>query len=416
MFDTHITENTSIVSPSFKFLNMNGLIVLNCHLDSKGPNILNKETETSEEKRVITFFSNNLASLGDSIENVDVIVGDTNVTVSKSSNKEQLSRDTLLEYILKGITAKYDPDPNESDITKKKKSWILITSSTKINKIRSGFLLLNNQMYKANNPETIEEDGTIIAIRIDNTKLDLLADNYCNLNFGKKWHVCYKNIANDLYTHLPSNSPTVDQDVNFLDFTNPIMDANAMPNDTIFIDHSVVAVSKNALFELTNISPPEPETIKWKNLVVLNLGSIINSNNPWKLNLLQGEDTLSKIEKADSWLFSKMLSHLTYNSPRSEISEYSKYNGSMFGELPFRKGMIDDFAKAMSTVHLYLENEIPTIFPKIQLPSKGGYHKTKKFKTRKIKKYKTRKIKTKKRKMKNKINTRKMNKRKTYKY
>lgn len=444
LFDINHTKSDYVTMPGVKIINANGITILNCHLDSKGPNLYIKSPNVWS-KNVTNFLVNQLPPYNLN-SNIDVIVGDTNITVSKSNKgNDVFDRKKLLETIIEGITERYPPDISEPKGIEK--SWVLISSSVKINKIRSGFLLLNNQMYKANNPETIEEDGTIIAIRSYTNRLKLLlTPEYCNINFGKKSHICYKNKYSSGFTHIIQ--PMEANPINFLQF-NKIDDCmhntTFMPNDSVFIDHSVVAVSKKALIELTskyNIKYHDLTKYQWNNLVALNLGSIINSKNPWNLKLFQ-DDALTKIHTVDEWLFSKFINKL--NIPQNpQISNYESYNGPLFGKLEFKKDTIPYFADVMTRVHMYLESEIPTLFkpfpnplslhspnvtpvpsiptvPNVSntlpvLPSEthpyngnGGYHKT-----RKIKKYKTKKMK---RKIKNKTTiTRKMNKRKTYKY
>jgi len=315
-FDKNHTEDNSTTDSSFKIMNANGLIILNCHLDSKGPNVYNEKigpnNKWTENVKDFLFSKLPVYSLKKSI---DVIVGDTNITVSKSNNGSiPIDRKKLLETIIEGITIRYPPQISEPEGIHK--TWVLITSSAKINKPRSGFLLINNQMYKSNNPETVEEDGTIIAIRAhNNDRLEtLLNREYCNNNFGKNWCISYKNKdPSKGYIHISSintESSTQLPPINFLQFTNMTQCINSanMPNDVIFIDHSVVAVSKNALLNLTNkyhVKKNELTNYQWNNLVALNLGSIINSENPWNLKLFQ-DGALSKIQIADKWLFSKL--------------------------------------------------------------------------------------------------------------
>ncbi len=424
------TEFINKVTTNCKFIESNGIIILNCHLDSRGP-LKFKPTDITESDKndnpgklnwqikVIKILSE-LESLSQGLGIPDIIVGDTNITVSKSclkTDNEKIDRNTLLECIIEGITKKYPPNSSQPQSTepqstepqssKINKCWILITSSAKIDKIRSGFLLLNHQMNKANKKETIEEDGTIIAIRIDRAKLVDITPEYCDSHFGKNWHVCYENETLNTYTHMFSNSGIIVKFLNFTQLDDCITDNK--PNDDIFIDHSIVSISKNAILNLMNINSGESQS-KWINLVALNLGSIINSNNPWIIKLLMG-DTLTKIEIADRWLFTKIVSELKSNKINQKILteypfnfDYDSYYGPNFGKLLFTREMINSFAKIMSTVHLYLQNMI------FEPKSTGGY-RTKK--TRKLKKYK---INTKKRKVKNKITiTHKMNKHKTYK-
>jgi hypothetical protein len=410
VFNSNDKKDTTTTLSSIKFMDSNNIIILNCHLDSKGPNKFDDKKNPIGWKIKVNKFIEDQFPLHSTGKSPDVIVGDTNITISKTKNSsEQITRKELLQCILYEINERYNPN-NENELNK---CWVLITSSVKINKIRSGFLLLNNQMYKANKKEIIEEDGTIIAIRTNKDKLPELTKEFCNSNFSKNWHICYLDSVKG-YIH-ENNLPETELIVNFLQFTDldKCTNESGMPLDDIFIDHSVLAVSKHAILTLTQSTPTSsiPTNIReksqpsWNNLVVLNLGSIINSNNPWILELLN-KDILPKIRIADDKLFSQMIVKLT-----DEDFKYDSYKGEIFGELVFKQDvdMIDTFAKAMTRVHMYLESQISSIFPKTVI--KAGY-----LKTRKIKKYKTKKIKKmKKKKLKNKI-TRKMNKRKTYKY
>jgi len=367
--ETDIADRIT-TSTKAKIINSNGIVILNCHLDSRGPKNLDTDTLKMDwTNKLITFLGSELPNIASGENPPNVLVGDTNITVNKTVNikefphEKSVTREQLLECMLKGITQKYGATIDTC--------WVLITSSRKIKKIRSGFLLLNNQMNKANNEETIEEDGTIIAIRTNVAKIGMLNEEFCNKNFGKNWHVCYKlpkppdGPDPKFVCITPSgvDTSTIDmQHVNFLKFTdlNNCMTDN-MPNDEIFIDHSVLAVSKDALLELINIE--QSKQTEWKNLVVLNLGSIINSDNPWNIQLLE-KDILSKIQKADEWLFNRIVPVLT-----NEKLEYKSYKGSDFGKLPFEKRMIPQFANAMTKVHMYLESELPGIFNSIDYPT-----------------------------------------------
>lgn len=443
---------------NYKCINVQGIKILNCHFDSKGPNGI--ESKSKEWKtNVNTFLSRQFPDNTRNELVIDVIMGDLNVTESKSTPnpKVPITRDELLQSILEGIKNKFSPLNGEPVTITPKKTWVLITSNAKINKPRGGFLLLNNQAYKSNQREIIEADGSIIAIRSYINNLNILKDTFfCEKNFGKNYHICHENEnGSPPYNHIKSsNTPLV---VDFLTFNGSAKTCmnNNMPIDDIFIDHSVVAVSKHALLKLISLDIPKYNENdvkhKWSNLVVLNLGSIINSKNPWNIELFQG-DALAKISIADQWLFSKFFPELMTDEKNKLIYtsqyKYDDYSGPLFGKLLFTQAMIPVIAEAMGKVHLYLEGQLPKLFPTVSFerfvsntkpliqgqpqPSQpnagqssnqgqpqpnagqfGGYYtKTNKFKTKKIKKNKTKKRKTK-----NKITiTRKMNKRKTYKY
>lgn len=453
---------------NYKCINIQGIKILNCHFDSKGPNgIKDKDKSDEWKKNVENFLSGQFPPDVNNQLVIDVIMGDLNVTESKSKPNPEvpITRDELLESILKGITQKFS-SLNGEPITRSnqpKKTWVLITSDAKINKPRAGFLLLNNQAYKSNQTEIIEADGTIIAIRSYIDNLSILNNTFfCEKNFGKNYHICYKN-GSEPYKHIKSSTTPVV--IDFLTFNGSPQTCmnNNMPIDDIFIDHSVVAVSKHALLKLISLDIPKynENNVKhqWSNLVVLNLGSIINSKNPWNIELFQG-DALAKISIADQWLFSNFFPELMTDEKNKLIYtsqyKYDDYSGPLFGKLLFTQAMIPVIAEAMGKVHLYLEGQLPKLFPTVSFdrfvsntkpliqgqpqPSQpnagqsqhsqptagqsqysqpnpgqfGGYYtKKNNFKTKKIKKNKTKKRKTK-----NKITkiTSKMNKRKTYKY
>lgn len=432
---------------NYKCINVQGIKILNCHFDSKGPNGIESKSE-EWKTNVNTFLSRQFPDNTRNELVIDVIMGDLNITESKSNPNPTvpITRDKLLESILEGIKNKFSPLNGEPVTITSKKTWVLISSDAKINKPRGGFLLLNNQAYKSNQKETIEADGSIIAIRSYIKNLNILKDTFfCEKNFGKNYHICHENGSS--YTHIKSsNTPVVD----FLTFNGSIetcMNKNNMPIDDIFIDHSVVAVSKHALLTLITLNPEKYNINnvkhKWSNLVVLNLGSIINSKNPWNIELFQG-DALAKISIADQWLFSKFFPELMTNKKNKLIYtaqyKYDDYYGPKFGKLLFTQAMIPVIAEAMSKVHLYLEGQLPRLFPSVlfeqfvsnttpliqgehqqkvvqssSVGKVGGYYTKKK--KRKTKKYDLHKIsiKDKSKYTRNKY-TRKMNKRKTYKY
>ena len=416
--DIEIPLNLNEYKNSFlKYIKTNGLNILNLHLPSGGPISNNKQiTEASVQASIKRFVDENLPIF--EIDNMpEVIIGDTNITVSKCWGPytvEESSHPNHVEIhkarrknILKWVKSSIDNRCNLDGY-----HWVIIMSPIKIKKIRSGGLLNNNQMYKSN-IENNEEDGTLIAVRCPRSN-ELTADKLSGLKLGHHYQVCFGNddanyISSEDFEPLESTNGKAElveqssqatngksesdkQTVDFLTFdTEPDRCLNTetqLLQDRLFIDHAVVQISFESikLLQGNSVTPSNVESqgIPWKNLVALNLGSIINSGKKnWKIELMDPEKTAT-INQIDKELFIGMKNALeTLEENKGKNIEYQDvgthefvFNGQQFGklvmsnELPF----LTEFARVLEKADLSLKE---TIFAN---PVRGGGYKTNKKK------------------------------------
>ena len=224
---------------------------------------------------------------------------------------------------------------------------------TLIKKDRSGGFLLNQQINKSNINKYDKEgrpiessgeaDGTIIAFRYSkDINLDILNNLKTGKHFGKDW---------ELYLDEYSNSDTVDS-INFLTFNSEpteCLDDSFKLKDRLFIDHSPVQMSLESIQMLTG----KQTSSQWKNLIALNLGSIINSGDKdWNLDKIS---VLDKIIPIDKTLFKKVRNALTSDETALTSDEdengndypYESFNGQAFGELSITNKNVNEVASAM---------------------------------------------------------------------
>lgn len=137
-------------------LKYNTLKILNIHLPSDGP-------KQKIPKSISAFISDELKKykIADK-QNINVICGDTNITIKKCDPKEGIkTRAGIGQKIAQALNSFFELD-NELQ------EWIVLMSSHKIEKTRHGFILRNQQIGKSTpqNKKDIDADGTILAIKV----------------------------------------------------------------------------------------------------------------------------------------------------------------------------------------------------------------------------------------------------------
>jgi len=297
-----ITSSTSIgkaTNPSsgpYKLVpvNENGDLVASIHLSGDGP-IGSKE----ETKTISAFIEKYLPK----DEKICMFCGDTNITEEKSgvSSREEIGQQIASAlHQLNG------------------KNWLVFMSDLKVDKMRSGFLLYNQQLkkstYKKAGEKSEEADGTILAIRIpDNIEsIDVtgIPDHY------------------SCYTKTKTLKKSVErvEPVPIYTFSGPIGDSlnsSGQVVDEVFLDHSVLQLSVEKCNSLM-ASEVLPRDIR--NVIVLNMGSIANSGvKNWNTSNI---DYYDKIVTADKKLYELIKEHV--GGPKfDEIvgSNFDKKNG-----------------------------------------------------------------------------------------
>lgn len=349
----------------------NDLQILSIHFDSKGPN--GDKVPVDIMKFIEVQFKEKLKL---SKENtVNVICGDTNITESKSNaSSGQLSRDEIGKQIAAGLNA-YFVEPGTE--------WLVLMSSHKIIKNRMGFKLQNQQVSKSVIMDTIgEADGTILAIKIYGAKKSDIIRNWISIFSGDDTAAEFI-----IYSAESSNkineSVTTYQSSNAFNFTTKPSDSlkpNNSPSEKIFIDHSVLYsalefldkhVKKEEITSFT-FNP----TLKNKQLIVLNLNSMVNNANKNKNWNLKIKDYLAKVELYDKALYDTM-KEIIYKKEKDTYTlanmEYEKITG--LGKLYYR--VLDDTELSrLNTKVKEAFNKVKAELDKLSKPIQtGGYYR-----------------------------------------
>ena len=335
------------------------LKILSIHFDSSGPNgphqleygkdyytLLISTDPTKKISLSIRQFIEYQFSLKNKIKDdtdkklVNVICGDSNITVAKSKVFDPtITRDMLGREIAIGL--------NNFFITPKQE-WLVLMSSNPIIKNRRGFVLKNQQLGKSLPDTRIEEigeaDGTILAIKIftdkkkeiiDYWKRYFLNDNrkdsskefviYCQENsypVDDKTNTYFLKLPKEIFNKLDEKEKEEHfkkhHAFNFKVSSTQAMTTKNRPREQIFLDHSVLYTELDILniFIKGNICFTYAEYFEKKQipintigpqLIVLNLNSMINTKQSWNLNV---RNHLSDINKLDEALFNIMKSKI----------------------------------------------------------------------------------------------------------
>jgi hypothetical protein len=291
------------------------------------------------------------------IQSVNVICGDSNITVEKN-NKEieqqdtgkvdphgnkifeeiPLTRDILGKRIAAGLNSFFYTYQTE---------WLVLMSSNPIIKNRRGFVLKNQQLGKSlsemESDKIGEADGTILAIKIFTKNKPKIISNW--IAYFKNDNIDYH--SNEFVIYCKENSYPVDNERNtyFLDFpktffgldkdkkekhfrehhafnfkveSKAAMTKRNRPREKIFLDHSVlyteldilnIYIKKDICFTYEEYFSTKPIQINsiGQQLIVLNLNSMINTTSSWNLDV---KDHLSEINELDEVLFNIMKSNI----------------------------------------------------------------------------------------------------------
>jgi hypothetical protein len=256
------TSGKSITS----VLNFNGIKIASIHLPGDGPNGDGKPDGPGPVS-ISKFLDDNLGTLP---KDVNVVCGDTNITVSKS---------------LSGV--KREEEITNWFQTKLGGKWIVLMSGVKVGKHRRGFILRNQQLPKSVPESTndTEADGTIMAIKLG-SDIDINKDNVMS-------------IVMSIVSGLKELNHSVDESsVDALTFEVPPEDclykSSGSPVEKIWLDHSVLSIDMATLCVLTDKTY---NTEYPRNLIVVNMGSIVNAENKsWNTKYLLYQ---SEINQAD---------------------------------------------------------------------------------------------------------------------
>lgn len=385
--EVKVDNITNLKKKVIKAIKSKNLTIINIHLDSTGP------------KTTIEKFLEDELKYDFSEDCPDIIIGDTNITVSKCKSinlkkipekihpddieiyESNIQRNNIIREIKESINKIY----NTHDY-----SWGVIMNPIKIDKQRSYGFLLNQQISKSNKAE-IESDGTIIAFRYPNnikgTKEwdKLIKGDF----FGNSWLLCID--ENDHPNKIYESRPTLEP-IEFLTFdTEPdkCLDTNnGMLMDRLFIDHPPVQFSGEGIKQIIGKKNDKGivDNYKWKNLIALNLNSIINSGKKsWNVDLIECIDKIGIIDKE---LFIEFNEALTSSPSPPKISTnkvptsnnrpssnevpspkvtppnrylYDTFIGSEFGELEINRENFESISLALENADTKLNDFIINI-------------------------------------------------------
>jgi hypothetical protein len=325
----------------------NGNLVASIHLSGDGP----AGEKENEPKTIENFIKSHLPA----DKNICIFCGDTNITTLKTPGNP--SREEIGKQIAAALH-----ELNSND-------WVVFMSDLKVDKMRSGFVLYNQQLKKSTYPQegkdSSEADGTIFAIKISNQLAidDIVADIPSHYS-------CYTKER----TVKKSTVETIEPIYTFSGDVDHALDDEGKVKEKVFLDHSVLQLSADKCNQL--LSPLGLPT-DIKNVIVLNMGSIANSGQKnWNTNNI---DSYKKIVDADKELYDVLRK---YASTIPELPEFDKIVGSKFlVEHPEAAPGVDKVEITVSQVeYANMMSEFTTIINSLKNainPTIGGKRKTK---------------------------------------
>jgi hypothetical protein len=267
------SDNKTVTS----VLNLNGIKIASIHLPGDGPN-KNKQT-------IYEFLDENLKNLKS--ENVDVVCGDTNITLGKASKISVGRIEDITQYFNDFFGG----------------PCIVLTSNVQVGKHRRGFILRNQQLKKSvpDSTDDTESDGTIMAIKLQPKR----------------------EISDTTFQEIKDlNSSSSRDPVNALEFKVPpsrCLNEDGSPIEKIWLDHSVLFINIRILCDLIGkeCAPNYP-----RNLIVVNMGSIVNAGfKSWNTKYLPFQREINRADKDVYEIVRK------YN-PSTPFPEYEDIFGS----------------------------------------------------------------------------------------
>lgn len=326
--------------------------IASIHLPGDGPKTLKKE----DDKSIAAFLRNNLESIAN--DNVDVVCGDTNITVAKSMTE-------------------YDKANREQAICKYfyvffKGPCLVLMSNIQVGKHRRGFMLRNQQLKKSV-PEShteSEADGTIMAIKLSS-------------GVSEQTILQLQQILGDHITYVYKLSHDVEpiviqgtkEEIAALQFTLPneiCVDADGKPTEKVWLDHSVLYVPFTNLCSL--IGKTYTKETYPRNLIVVNMGSIVNSDRKnWNTQYISKS---KEIKDADIAIYNLILA----SNPDKGLPEYSNIVGS---EMTKDKIGVNNITITYNnSLTLSIEAIATKLYKLLTEPQSGGKYKTKRRLTR----------------------------------
>lgn len=304
--DTGIVIDTGFESYPYNdsILNYNDLKISSIHLPEDGPNIFDpiENKPHSIHQFLERYIPENILSTA------DVICGDTNITYSKCSI---LERDSIGRNISMFFKEKFSSP------------CLVIMSKIQIAKYRRGFLLTNQQLKKSvfKGYDNAEPDGTIMAIRLHN---DSTLHDIINTSMPLHFTYHFVDVHNN-YTCIDANISSLSYKISALQFNTSIeecVDTQNIPIEHVFLDHSVLHISVSSLYKL--VKKTESTQLHHNNLVVLNMGSIVNAGHKnWNTEYIIHQERINKADREIYFYLQQVNSRFG-----RELPEYDQMCGS----------------------------------------------------------------------------------------
>jgi hypothetical protein len=279
-------------------LNLNGIKIASIHLPGDGPN---QKNQTISE-----FLDENLKNMKG--ENVDVVCGDTNITLAKASKINVGRIEDITQYFNDFFGG----------------PCIVLTSNVQVGKHRRGFVLRNQQLKKSvpERTDDTEADGTIMAIKLQPNR----------------------EISDSTLQQIKDlNSSSSRDPVNALEFKVPssrCLNEDGSPIEKIWLDHSVLFINIRILCDLIckECAPNYP-----RNLIVVNMGSIVNAGfKSWNTIYLPFQREINRADKDVYEIVRK------YNSSKPFPAYEDIFGSSMLGSVD--KAFISTFGNGVDNI------------------------------------------------------------------
>lgn len=283
-------------------LNFNGIKIASVHLPGDGPN---KKGQNIEQ-----FLDENLNNLKS--HNVDVVLGDTNITEGKARILINGRKEDIISYFNKFFRG----------------PCMVLMSNVRVGKHRRGFMLRNQQLKKSV-PESVndaEADGTLIAIKLK-TSCEQMMEN-CSA-------------VRDQLSNL--NDDVVENALAFKTAPESCL-ANGDPVEKVWLDHSVIYVNMEHLCGLLGkeCKPSFP-----KNLIVVNMGSVVNSGvKNWNTQFIPKQSLINEYDRKVYEIVQK------YNP--GKLPDYPNIFGSAMLEVT-DSALISTYGKGVDNVEIESE-------------------------------------------------------------
>jgi hypothetical protein len=388
--------------------------ILNVHFDGDGPIKYNKTISQFLDLELYKCIKNDDGT-GDvhkdedyinKLQKVEIICGDTNITAKKTSENIKIGQE-IADYLEKNTKSKWIVIMANIEVGKFRRGFMLVNQQLK---------------KSARVEDTKgERDGTILAIKVDNednigkfkTDLDALTENYIIYSSNEPAPASEPAPAAAAELELasapapepaeeagpapepktgPGPGPGPDPEVQVegakaeakvqeavpepepaevaapeikvieaLRFENDDIDSintdNNYPNDKVWIDHSVIYCPFN-IISIINNSFKEVPTNKNINLVVINMGSIVNAGfKNWNTEYITYNPDIYKADE-EIYNFLKRKTKEAKLKELPELPEYTKISGSSIikdgvdkMEIIFNKVIYDKIIQVLTNLY-----------------------------------------------------------------